>query len=65
MLVHDVIAACEYIGCEVVDFWGEPLEFDGNILKLYKKTVEHLEAKGNVIYIYTFDNIDKEGKTER
>ena len=51
-------AALDKIGCEVVDFWGEPLEFDGDVLSLYRKSVEHLEAKDDIILI-----AEKEGLT--
>lgn len=58
MTVLEVISACEYIGCSVVDFWGNEIEItDENKKDIWRKGVEHLEAKDNVILIHTFDNI--------
>lgn len=58
MTVLEVISACEYIGCSVVDFWGNEIEItDENREDIWRKGVEHLEAKDNVILIHTFDNI--------
>ena len=58
MKVLDVISACEYVGCSVVDFWGEEIEItDENKEEIWQQEVEHLEAKNDIVLIHTFDNI--------
>ena len=59
MTVYDIISACEFINCTVVDFWGHEIEFlKDNYEKIYAKSVEHLEARDNEIFIFTFDNMN-------
>lgn len=60
MKVYDVVSACEYVNCDIVDFWGFDIPCTKtNCNEVYEKTVEHLEAKDSRIIIFTFDNIDK------
>ena len=62
MTVYDIIAACEFINCTVVDFFGHEIEFDvtdkESYEKIYQKQVEHIEARDNIILIFTFDNMN-------
>lgn len=56
MTVADVIRACEYVNCIVVDALGDEIDVS---LDDYSKTVEHISAKDNQVLIWTFDNFDK------
>lgn len=60
MKVYDVVSMCEYVGCDIVDFWGHDiLCTKDNCSEIYEKSVEHLEARENRILIFTFDNMDE------
>ncbi|MEG1502256.1 MAG: hypothetical protein RR370_02595 [Synergistaceae bacterium] len=54
--VGEIIRACEYINCVVVDALGNEIEVT---LDDYSKNVEHISAKNNQVLIWTFDNFDK------
>lgn len=57
MTVGDAVAACEYCGCDIVDFNGEKIEVTKeNCSVLYKQTVEHLSAWNDRVLIWTFIN---------
>jgi len=59
LTVGDIIALAEYINCEVVDFNGETMKItDDNYKMMYAKAVEHIDAKNNIIKIWTYDNMD-------
>lgn len=59
MKVYDVVSMCEYVGCDIVDFWGFEIPYTKeNCNEIYEKSVEHLEARDNRILIFTFDNMD-------
>lgn len=60
MTVGEVISACEYIGCEVLDALGNVIVVTKeNSEKIYGYSVEHLNAKDNKVLIWTFVNMDK------
>ena len=59
MKVYDIVSMCEYVGCDIVDFWGFEIPITKkNCSEIYEKSVEHLEARNNRILIFTFDNMD-------
>lgn len=59
MTVGEVVAACEYIGYDVVDFYGKEIELNqDNREEVYQRKVEHLDAKDNSVRIWTFYNMD-------
>ena len=63
MKVLDVISACEYVGCSVVNFWGEEIKITKeNCSDIYDRAVEHISAKDNRVIIFTFDEIDNKKK---
>ena len=60
MKVKDVIELAEYTGCKIVDFNGKEIEInEEDIDDISDFTVEHIEAKDSIIYIYTFVNMYK------
>lgn len=55
MTVHDIIDACEYCSCDVLDFYGNEIEItQENCKKIHSLTVESLSAKNNRVKIWTF-----------
>ena len=54
--VEDVLNLCEYINCRIVDFWGHEIKIGDNYKEIYEKYVEHIEARVNEIWIFTFVN---------
>ena len=67
MKVKDIISACEYTGCIVVDQLCNKIEISKeNASEIYEKSVEHIDAAGELVRIWTFDKMDKiEGITEK
>lgn len=64
--VRDIISACEYTGCKIIDQLGDEIPVTKeNVEDIYKKAVEHIDASGNLVRIWTFDKIDEaKGLTE-
>ena len=63
--VGEVVAACEYVGCDIVDALGNTIETtNNNYEEVYKRIVEHIEAKDGRVLIFTFDNLNKLGMEE-
>lgn len=56
--VGQVVSACEYINCDIVDALGQKIIATAE--ELYDRSVEHIESD-KTIRIYTFDNINKLG----
>lgn len=60
LTVLDVVAACEYVGCDVLDALGNEIEVTKeNCSEIYGWSVESLAAKDSRVLIYTFKNMDK------
>ena len=64
--VKDIIAACEYTGCIVVDqLLNEIVITKDNMVDVYMKNVEHVDACNDTVRIWTFDRMDEvEGISE-
>ena len=65
--VKDIISACEYTGCVVVDQLGDVIEInEENADEIYGKSVEHIDAANGTVRIWTFDKLDQvEGLTKK
>ena len=60
MRVQDIVSACEYTGCSVMDQLGDEIKLNkGNCIEIYEKSVEHVSASGNKVLIWTYDKIDE------
>lgn len=60
MRVKDIVSACEYIGCEVLDQLGNIIPVNKeNANEIYEKSVEHISASGNKVLIWTFDKLEE------
>lgn len=60
MTVQDVVSACEYTGCVVVNQLGEEVKINNNNKEeIYDKSVEHVDAANELVRIWTFDKIDE------
>ena len=60
MKVKDIISACEYTGCHVMDQLGQEIKVTKkNADEIYDKSVEHVSASNNKVLIWTFDKIDE------
>lgn len=58
--VKDIIAACEYTGCIVVDqLLNEIVVTKDNMVDVYMKNVEHVDACNDTVRIWTFDRMDE------
>ena len=54
--VLDVIQACEYINCTILDALGNEIYVTKeNMNEVYDMSVEHLSARNNEVLIWTFD----------
>lgn len=63
MRVGDIVAACEYVGCDILTQLGEEIETTKeNYSEVYDMSVEHLSVSDNRIQIWTFKDLDKLGE---
>lgn len=67
MTVYDVISACEFTGCIVVDQLCDEIKVTKeNSEEIYQKEVERIDAANDLVRIWTFDKINEvEGLTEK
>ncbi len=60
LTVGQVVSACEYVGCDIVDAFGEPMTVTkGNMDEIYALNVEHINAVNNNVIIWTFVRFDE------
>lgn len=56
MKVLDIIQACEYINCNILDALGNKINVTKeNMNDVYDMNIEHLSAKDSEVLIWTFD----------
>jgi hypothetical protein len=70
MTVYDIVSACEFTGCVIVNQLGEEIstknKSETELKEIYDKSVEHIDSVNNTTRIWTFDKIDEiEGLTEK
>lgn len=59
MKVKDAVEACEYCGCEILDFNGKVIPVTKeNCNDIYELQVESLSAKDSKVRIWTYKNMD-------
>lgn len=57
--VRNVIHLSNYSNYKVVDYNGREIKINkNNWCEIHNLRVEHLEAKDNIIIIYTYKNVD-------
>lgn len=57
--VGEIVALCEYVGCDVVDAIGKKIVLEeSNFSDIYEFPVEHISAQGGTVKIWTLVNID-------
>ncbi len=60
LTVGQVVFACEYIGCDIVDAFGELITITKeNMDEIYALNVEHINAVNNNVIIWTFVRFDE------
>ena len=58
--VGDIIALCEYVGCDVYNQLNEKYEITKeNYNEIYNMCVESIYADDNRVKIYTFEKLDE------
>lgn len=59
MKILEMIKLCEFVDCDVFDQHNNKIEItDENKEEVYSKEIEHIEASGDKVMIYTFDGIN-------
>ena len=58
--VGEIIALCEYVGCDVYNQLGEKYEITKeNCSEIYDMAVECMCANGNRVIMYTFEKMQE------